>query len=101
MNQDKPNVDAFLDGGVEKHVPAQGVPRIEASRKAKAVTPDPVQPVAKTSPVKRTKKLFELPESLVSDLEQRCVDERRQKGRRVTQTEIVVSALRTYLYGKK
>lgn len=83
----KPNVDAFLDGGNETN---QTSP-LAAPKKAKTV-------VAAVQPPKRTKKLFELPEALIADLEQRCVDERRQLGRRVTQTEIVERALETYLY---
>lgn len=59
-------------------------------------------PVVRPAPVKRpslkrTKKLFELPVFMVEDLEQRCVDERRKMGRRVTQTEIVERALTIYL----
>lgn len=83
----KPNVDAFLEGGQEVEKAA-----VIAPKKAK-----PVQAIAE--PPKRTKKLFELPEAIIADLEQRCVDERRQLGRRVTQTEIVERALRSYLYG--
>jgi len=84
----KPNVDAFLAGGNE----ATAAP-LPAPKKAK-----PVQAVVE--PSKRTKKLFELPEAMMADLEQRCVDERRQLGRRVTQTEIIERALGTYLYSK-
>ncbi|MCA6217378.1 hypothetical protein KGA65_12580 [Ideonella sp. B7] len=84
----KPNVDAFLDGGNE-------------AAKAPVAAPSKSKPVqAADEPPKRTKKLFELPEAMIADLEQRCVDERRQLGRRVTQTEIVERALGTYLYGK-
>lgn len=82
----KPNVDAFLDGGNE----AANAP-VATSSKAE-------QRQAANEPLRRTKKLFELPEALIADLEQRCVDERRQLGRRVTQTEIVERALGTYLY---
>lgn len=82
----KPNVDVFLEGG-------------------NASTNAPIQTTARSTqievePAKRTKKLFELPESMIADLEQRCVDERRQLGRRVTQTEIIERALGAYLYGK-
>ncbi len=83
----KPNVDAFLDGGVsEGNISKFGEKKSKLSRAADAP--------------KRTKKLFELPETMMTDLEQRCVDERRQVGYRVTQTEIVERALRIYLYGK-
>jgi hypothetical protein len=84
----KPNVDAFLEGS-------------NVAAKATVATPKKTKPVlAAAAPPKRTKKLFELPEAMIADLEQRCVDERRQLGRRVTQTEIVERALGTYLYGK-
>ncbi len=84
----KPNVDAFLDGGAEaKKTSPVGLKKSKLSRSA-ADAP------------KRTKKLFELPEAMMTDLEQRCVDERRQLGHRVTQTEIVERALGIYLYGK-
>ena len=77
----KPNVDAFLEGS-------------NVAAKATVATPKKAKPVlAAATPPKRTKKL-------IADLEQRCVDERRQLGRRVTQTEIVERALGTYLYGK-
>jgi hypothetical protein len=87
--QGKPNIDAFLDAG---NAP-QPMPKA-----AGKVTPAP-SPALEDAP-KRTKKLFELPETLIADLEQRCVDERRQLGRRVTQTEIVERALGSYLYSK-
>ena len=84
----KPNVDAFLEGG-------------QATAKTTVVAPKkPKAAPAAAEPPKRTKKLFELPEAMIADLEQRCVDERRQLGRRVTQTEIIERALGTYLYGK-
>jgi hypothetical protein len=85
----KPNVDAFIEGGNEA-----AKATVAARKKAK-----PVLGPAETR--KRTKKLFELPEAMIADLEQRCVDERRQLGRRVTQTEIVERALGTYLYGNQ
>lgn len=81
----KPDVDAFLDGGNEM-------------AKAPEVSMYGQRPTEST---KRTKKLFELPEVMVADLEQKCVDERRRVGRRVTQTEIVEHALSLYLYGNK
>jgi hypothetical protein len=81
----KPNVDAFLEGGNE-------------AAKATLPAPSKAKLQAADVPPKRTKKLFELPEALITDLEQRCVDERRQLGRRVTQTEIVERALGNYLY---
>jgi hypothetical protein len=84
----KPNVDAFLKGDDES-IKATVV-------KQSRVKPTLVEADAETA--KRTKKLFELPEPMIADLEQRCIDERRQLGRRVTQTEIVERALRIYLY---
>lgn len=84
----KPNVDAFLDGGSE-------TVKVLAVNGKKAGDVE-----GASASTKRTKKLFELPEALVTDLEQRCVDERRLLGRRVTQTEIVEKAIGTYLYGQ-
>lgn len=91
MIRGKPNVEAFLDGGAE--VSKAVAPAAPKRAKAAVQSSD--------EPPKRTKKLFERPEALIADLEQRCVDERRQLGRRVTQTEIVERALGTYLYGKQ
>ncbi|MFN5350619.1 MAG: hypothetical protein ACK5A0_13975 [Polaromonas sp.] len=87
----KPNVDAFLDGGSEAAKAPVAAPAAPKKVKAAQIAAEPAR---------RTKKLFELPEAMIADLEQRCVDERRQLGRRVTQTEIVERALGTYLYGK-
>ena len=86
----KPNVQAFLDGGNEVVTAPLPTPK-----KAKLV-----EAVIEPSKRIRIKKLFELPETMMADLEQRCVDERRQLGRRVTQTEIIERALETYLYSK-
>jgi hypothetical protein len=86
----KPNVDAFLKGDDES-IKATVV-------KQSRVKPTLVEADADAETAKRTKKLFELPEPMIADLEQRCIDERRQLGRRVTQTEIVERALRIYLY---
>lgn len=80
----KPNVEAFLDGGNE-------------ATKEAVVAPKKVLTTRAAEAPKRTKKLFELPETMIADLEQRCVDERRQLGRRVTQTEIIERALGAYL----
>lgn len=88
----KPNVDDFLDGGAEAAKSPAKAPA--TARKGKAAP-------AATEPAKRISKLFQLPEAMMADLEQRCIDERRQLGRRVTQTEIVERALETYLYGNK
>lgn len=85
----KPNVDAFLEGVSE----AAKAP-VAGAKKAKPK-------LAAVELPKRTKKLFELPEAMIADLEQRCVDERRKLGRRVTQTEIVERALGAYLYSNK
>ena len=53
----KPNVDAFLDGGNE-------------AAKAPVAAPSKAKPVqAADEPPKRTKKLFELPEAMIADLE--------------------------------
>lgn len=90
MIRGKPNVEAFLDGG-NKTVQAPAVAALVSVDK-------PARVIAK--PPKRVKKLFELPESMIADLEQRCVDERRTLGRRVTQTEIIERSLGTYLYSK-
>lgn len=85
----KPSVEAFLDGS-------------NKDQSTEVVSPSKnKRPLAAGDLQKRTRKLFELPEVMVADLEQRCVDERRQLGRRVTQTEIVERALETYLYRKQ
>lgn len=94
----KPSLEGFLQGGDESGSQPAKAPnsKSSASGKAKREDDDP----AAVMKVARIKKLFELPESLIADLEQRCVDERRQLGRRVTQMEIVERALRTYLSTK-
>lgn len=94
----KPSLEGFLQGGDESGAQPTKAPtsKSPSSGKAKREDADAV-PIVK---VARIKKLFELPEPLIADLEQRCVDERRQLGRRVTQMEIVERALRTYLSTK-
>ena len=84
----KPDIESFIDGGNE----AKAAP-LPAAKKPRLVK-------VAAEPSKRIKKLFELPEALMVDLEQRCVDERRKQGRRVTQTEIVARALGLYLASK-
>lgn len=84
----KPSLDRFIEAG-------------DKATKTTSTVSKKSQAGASVEPPKRTKKIFELPETIIADLEQRCVDERRQLGRRVTQTEIVERALETYLYGKR
>lgn len=77
----KPNIQAFLDGGNSDVAVASEASHVQGPRG-----------------IRRIKKLFELPEELVMDLEQRCLDERRRTGRKVTQAEIVERALNIFIY---
>lgn len=74
----KPSIDSFLEGG--KH---------EVAKSRADSNPED----------KRTKKIFELPESLVIALERRCTDERASRGRRITQREVVEALLQKWVRG--
>ena len=75
----KPNIDNFIAGTPADKKPAELLPHAPADK------PRLVQ------------KIFKISEDLAINLEQRCIDERRKLGRRVTQNELAEIALRNYL----
>lgn len=75
----KPDVSQFLDGGAASEVPK------------KAAKPPAAAAVAKRQ------KLVELPEPIFEAIKDRAYEEFKRTGKRVTDTEIIVTALAQYL----
>jgi len=71
----KPNIENFISGGKEEVAPAN------------------------TEKPRQIQKIFKISEEIAMELEQRCVDERRKLGRRVTQNELAEEALKRFLLG--
>jgi hypothetical protein len=76
----KPNLDAFLDGGAAVELPPA------AKKKAAAAPAGP-----------KRQKLVELPEPVFEALKDRAYAEYKRTGKRVTETQIIIEALRQYL----
>jgi len=84
----KPNLDAFIDGG--------------KADEAESITKMPARKMAIPEPEKQTKvfkeqKLYRLSSDVVEALKDKAYELTKQKGKRVTETEIVEQAIRIYL----
>ncbi len=87
----KPDITQFIEGGA-----ASEVKKVAAAQKQpKAVTPKTVE--ASPGVMPKRQKLVELPEPVFEALKDRAYEEYKKTGRRVTETEIIITALSQYL----
>lgn len=83
----KPDVSQFLDGGaVEKSLPPEQKATGKAEKQTQAALSGPKRP-----------KLVELPQPIFDAIKDRAYEDYKKTGKRVTDTEIIVSALAKYL----
>ncbi len=73
----KPNINAFLEGGA-------------ADLANKTEQPQP------TAKVQREQKIFRLPIDLINELKRESYEQSMKTGTRVTETELVEQALKTF-----
>lgn len=85
MIKGKPDVSQFLEGGKAESKPALPVTSV-----AKKATEKPVA-------VPKKQKLVELPEPVYTALKDRAYNDFKKTGRRVTETEIIIAAIKKYL----
>ena len=79
MMKGKPNIEAFLDGAEESGKPGKGNKR------------------QKGGPVQIRQKGVRLPVPVLNALRRRAVAESEEQGRRVTEQDIILAALTSYL----
>lgn len=87
----KPDITQFIEGGAASEV--KPVQVTKAKKIKKAETPG----TQSAGAVPKRQKLVELPEHVFEALKDRAYEEYKKTGRRVTETEIIITALSKYL----
>lgn len=82
----KPDVSEFLESGSASETATAPKKSVKAAK-----------PTSNIAGAPKRQKLVELPEPIFEALKDRAYEDYKKTGRRVTETEIIITALATYL----